>query len=470
MKLDTLRRMVKDREIEFLDLKFCDLPGRWHHLTLPASSLKASLFSDGVGVDGSSVPGWASIERGDMIMRPDPATAFVDPFFERPTLSMIGNIVATGKKMEPYSRDPRRVAADAERFLAKTLKGSTIVLGPEFEFYVFDRVNFFQGSAAGFYELYSDEAQWHPGEDEENLGYKIPYKKGYHAAPPRDRTYNLRSEICALLADVGIPIKYHHHEVGGGGQHEIEVDFDTLLRMADKSMLVKYVVKNYTFSQNQSATFMPKPLFDEPGSGLHVHQYLAGAGGSLFYGKTGPAQLSELGRHYIGGLLKHVDSMVAFSNPSTNSFKRLIPGFEAPVAGTYSVANRTACVRIPGYQRDPKTMRIEFRTGDGTMNAYLAYAAMLMAGLDGIRNKIDPGLPLDKNLDAMSAEALARIHHLPASLEEALDALEADHDYLLKGGVFTEDLVESWVAIKRREILDINKRPTPYEFERYYDA
>ena len=273
-----------------------------------------------------------------------------------------------------------------------------------------------------------------------------------------------------MMADVGVGLKYHHHEVGGGGQHEIEVKFATLLDMADKSMLVKYIVKNECFRQGKSATFMPKPLFNEPGSGQHVHQYLANAQGSMFFDEKGPARFSKIGLHYIGGMLKHADAILAFSNPSTNSFKRLVPGFEAPVACTYSVGNRTACIRIPGYQRDPKMMRFEFRPGDGTMNPYLGYAAMLMAGLDGIKNKIDPGLPLDVNLDSLSEEEMAQIHQLPTSLNKALNALEEDHDFLLEGGVFTPDLLESWIKIKRKEVSEIRVRPTPYEFETYFDA
>ena len=406
MNLDSLSKMAQQNRVEFVDLKFCDLLGSWHHLTIPISALKEELFRTGVGVDGSSLPGFSSIERGDMIMLPDPSTAFMDPFFERPTLSLIGDFMLSEDTLVPYSRDPRRVARDAENLLGSLLAGAKVILGPEFEFYIFDKVNFHQGPDSAFYTLDAAEAPWQASDDEENLGFKIPYKKGYHAAPPQDRTYNLRSAICSLLKDVGIELKYHHHEVGGGGQHEIEVKFDTLLAMADKSMLVKYMVKNESFRQRKSATFMPKPLFNEPGSGLHVHQYLANDNGSLFYDAKGPAQFSQLGRFYIGGVLKHVDSILAFSNPSTNSFKRLVPGFEAPVAGTYSVGNRTACIRIPGYQRDPSTMRFEFRPGDGTMNPYLAYAAMLMAGLDGIQNKIDPGLPFDRNLDELKPDEL----------------------------------------------------------------
>jgi glutamine synthetase len=469
MKLDQLKKLCAREKIEFLDFKFADLLGFWHHITLPADALTSKLFANGVGVDGSSMPGFSRIERGDMIMIPDPASTFIDPFYDRPTLSMIGDIMEVADKIAPYSRNPRRVARDSVKYLQKIVKGAHLILGPEFEFYVFDRVNFFQGPDTAFYNLNSTEAQWQAPDDEENLGYKIPYKRGYHAAPPMDRTINLRSEICSMLAKVGVGLKYHHHEVGGGGQHEIEVKFADLFTMADQTMLVKYFVKNQCFKVNRSATFMPKPLFNEPGSGLHVHQYLSDGKTSLFYDKNGPARFSQLGLWYIGGVLRHADSLLAFTNPSTNSFKRLVPGFEAPVAGTYSVGNRTACIRIPGYQRDPKTMRFEFRPPDGTMNPYLAFAAMLMAGLDGVKNKVDPGPMLDRNLDEISAEELAQIHQLPTSLNKALIALEGDYDYLLAGGVFTEDLLENWLKHKRKEVAEIRIRPTPYEFEMYYD-
>jgi len=469
MNLEKLKKLTKDNKVEYIDLKVCDLPGVWHHITLPISSLGTELFKTGVGVDGSSLPGFSRIERGDMILLPDPETVFIDPFYDRPTLSFIGNIMDAGDKITQYSRNPRRVAAASEKYLAKILKGVKTSFGPEFEFYIFDKVNFYQGPQNAFYYLESEESTWNPSEDDENLGYKIPYKKGYHIAPPMDRRFNLRSEISSLLAEVGVGLKYHHHEVGSGGQHEIETKFSQLLKMADQSMLVKYFVKNHCFRVGKSATFMPKPLFNEPGSGLHVHQYLEDAKGSIFYDKNNPVKFSEIGLHYIGGLLKHADSILAFTNPSTNSFKRLIPGFEAPVAGTYSVGNRTACIRIPGYQRNPKTMRFEFRPPDGTMNPYLAFAAMLMAGIDGIKNKIDPGTPLDKNLDDLTDKELAGIHQLPTSLNKTLIALEEDYDYLLQGGVFTEDLIQAWISLKRKEVTEIRVRPTPYEFELYYD-
>lgn len=470
MKLDEIKKAASECGAEFIDLKFCDLPGGWHHVTLPISALADELFQSGVGIDGSSLPGFTSIERGDMIMLPDPETLFVDPFFERPTISFLGNIMESGTEITPYSRNPRRVALAAENYLSRTIEGAIPVFGPEFEFYVFEGVNYDQAPDSAFYYVKSAEGGWSDEHEAENLGYKIPHKKGYHTAPPNDRSYNLRNEIASMLAGVGIGLKYHHHEVGGRGQHEIEVEFAPLLKMADQSMLVKYIVKNFCFSENKSATFMPKPLFNEPGSGLHVHHYLSVGGTSYFYDEKGPHLFSKEGLYYIGGLLKHVDSLLAFTNPSTNSFKRLVPGFEAPVAGTYSVGNRTACIRIPGYQRNPKKMRFEFRPPDGTMNFYLAYAALMMAGLDGIKNKIDPGAPLDKNLDHISAAEFAKIHQLPTSLSAALRALEKDYSYLLEGGVFTEDLLEAWIRVKRKEINDIRVQPTPGEFELYYDC
>jgi glutamine synthetase len=470
MSLDKLVKFAREKKAEYIDLKFSDLLGMWHHITIPVSALDKSLFINGVGVDGSSLPGFSSIERGDMIAIPAEETVYVDPFFEAPTISFICDICDVGEKVTPYSRNPRRVAADSERYLQSVIKGAKVIIGPEFEFYVFDKVNFYQGAESAYYYIDSREAEWNAAEGDEGLGFKIPHKKGYHVAPPMDRTYNIRSLIASMLAEVGVKLKYHHHEVGGGGQHEIEVKFASLLAMADQTMTAKYFIKNQCFRMGKSATFMPKPLFNEPGSGLHVHQYLADASGSMFYDKKGPASFSKLGLYYIGGILRHVDSLLAFTNPSTNSFKRLVPGFEAPVAGTYSVGNRTACIRIPGYQRDPKMMRMEFRPPDGTMNPYLAFAAMLMAGLDGIKHKIDPGLPMDKNLDHMSKEELAEIHQLPTSLNKALNALEQDNGYLFAGGVFTEDLLENWVRMKRKEVDEIRIRPTPLEFEIYYNS
>jgi glutamine synthetase len=468
MKLEQIQKLAKDKGAEFLDLKFCDLVGSWHHVTLPISSLEEKLFKSGVGVDGSSLSGFASIKRGDMIMIPDPATAFIDPFFDRPTVSLLGNIWDVDETAEPFDRDPRRVAAAAERYVGRVVKGAVPIFGPEFEYYLFDSVSYDQQPQTAYYQVVSEEGGWVDPAQADLLGYKIAYKKGYHAAPPYDRTYNLRNQIASLLADVGVGVKYHHHEVGAAGQYEFEVKFAPLLKMADQSMLVKYIIRNECFRNGKTVTFMPKPLDNEPGSGLHLHHYLTSAAGSLFYDKNGVHRFSKEGMYYMGGLLKHVDSILAFTNPSTNSYKRLVPGFEAPVAGTYSVGNRTACIRIPGYQKDPKTMRFEFRPPDATMNPYLAYAALVMAGVDGIKNKIDPGLALDKNLDQLSAVELKKLHQLPTSLDAALTALERDNKYLLDAGVFSEDLLENWLVLKRRDIDKLRRQPTPGEYELYY--
>ncbi|UCD95367.1 MAG: type I glutamate--ammonia ligase [Candidatus Zixiibacteriota bacterium] len=468
--LANLQKTIKQKKIEYIDLKFCDLIGEWHHITIPAYSVNQDLFKNGVGVDGSSLPGFAKIERGDMIILPDADKLFLDPFFEKPTLSFICDIMSVNKEIEQYSRNPRWVLIHADKYLKKILPGVDAILGPEFEFYLFDSVVFRQVPQEGYYFLDSEEADWNTGiEDGKNLAYKVPYKGGYHAAPPKDRTFNLRSEISTLLSDVGIKIKYHHHEVGGGGQHEIEIDLDEMVKMGDTTMLIKYIVKNHAFRCGKSATFMPKPLFKEPGSGMHVHQYLADKKGSVFYDMKGPSKFSKVGLHYIGGLLKHAAALFAFTNPSTNSYKRLVPGFEAPVYGTYSMGNRTACIRIPGYQRRPQTHRMEFRPPDATANPYLAYAAMVMAGLDGIKNKIDPGDPVDKDLSVLPEAELKKIPLLPTSLTKALDALEKDYKFLLAGGVFTKDLIEAWIKLKRRDVEEIRIRPHPWEFELYYD-
>jgi len=465
-----LKKLIKQEKIEYIDLKFCDLAGAWHHITIPSENLNPELLKVGVGLDGSSLPGFVKIERGDMIALPELETAFIDPFFETPTLSLICDIMSVEGGIGPYSRNPRRVVKDAARYMKKIIPGARSILGPEFEFYLFDDVKFYQGPERGYYFIDSEEAEWNTGrEGEKNLGYKIQYKGGYHAAPPLDQTFNLRSEMTSLLREVGIGIKYHHHEVGGAGQHEIEIAHDEMVKVADQTMIIKYFVKNHAFRAHRSATFMPKPLYNEPGSGMHVHQYIADKKGSIFYDKKGIARFSKMGLHYIGGLLKHAPAVFAFTNPSTNSYKRLVPGFEAPVWGTYSVGNRTACIRIPGYQRKASTHRLEFRPPDATCNPYLAYPAMLMAGLDGIRNKIDPGLPVNKNMTDMPARELKKIPLLPTSLTKALDALEKDYRFLLEGGVFTEDLINAWIMLKRKDVEQIRTRPHPWEFMMYYD-
>jgi glutamine synthetase len=468
--LASLKKQVRDNKIEYIDVKFSDLIGDWHHITIPASSLTQELFDFGIGVDGSSMPGYTKIEKGDMLVIPDPTTAFIDPFFEKPTLSFICDLMLVGKDLEPYSRNPRRVLAYADNYLKKILPGAEVILGPEFEFYIFDDVKFNQGPEEGYYFLDSEEAEWNTGrEGEKNLGYKVQYKGGYHTAPPKDRTFNLRSEMTSLLDAVGIKLKYHHHEVGGAGQHEIEIAFGDMIKVADQSMMMKYFVKNHAFRSGKSATFMPKPLFNEPGSGMHVHQFIGKNKSSIFYDPKGPACFSKIGLYYIGGLLKHAAALFAFTNPSTNSYKRLVPGFEAPVWGFYSLANRTACIRIPGYQRKGDTYRLEFRPPDSTCNPYFAYAAMVMAGLDGIKNKIDPGPPIDKDVTNLPEKELKKIPLLPTSLTKALDALKKDYKFLLAGDVFNEDLIEAWINLKRKDVEQIRIRPHPWEFMMYYD-
>ncbi len=470
MKLEEIRALAKQSGAQFIDIKFGDLPGGLHHITLPIDSLKADLFKNGVGMDGSSLPGFTRIERGDLILLPDPATAFVEPFFAHPTISFLGNIMESADKVVPFSRCPRRVAMTAEKYLGNNMKGVEAMFGPEFEFYVFDRADYRQEPGLAYYEIKSVEAGAVDQRESDSLGHKIGYKKGYHVAPPQDRTYDLRSQIATVMAQVGIGLKYHHHEVGGWGQHEIELQFQPLLKMADSAMMTKYIIKNEAFRSGKSVTFMPKPLFNEPGSGFHVHQFLAKAKKSIFYADKGAHHFSETGLYYIGGVLKHVDSILAFCNPSTNSFKRMVPGFEAPIAGTYSVGNRTACVRIPGYIRNPHVMRFEFRPPDATMNPYLGFAAMTMAGIDGIKNKIDPGPALDRNLDELPQKDFEKIHLLPTSLDRALAALEDDQEYLLEGGVFTEDLIQAWITLKSGEFGRIANQPTAGEFELYYDC
>jgi glutamine synthetase len=438
---------------------------------LPGESLVKKLFDNGVGVDGSSVTGFAKVKSGDMILLPNKDTAFIDPFWEHPTLSFIGDVFEVDGKIEPFNRNPRSIASKAEEYLLSTGIADASFWGPEFEFYLFSNVSFHQGSDAAFYTVDSNEAEWNTGEDDpENFGYQIPYKRGYHAAPPSDSTFALRSEMCTILKALGVGVKYHHHEVGGASQEEIEVKFGSLLKMADNSMLVKYVVKNTAIKHGMSATFMPKPMFNEPGSGWHVHQFLSRNGKSVFYDAKKDLKMSDIGRHYIGGLLKHAPALLCFTNPSTNSYKRLVPGFEAPVRGTYSLGNRSAAIRIPGYQLDKSTYRLEFRPPDGTSNPYLAFAAMLMAGIDGIKNKIEPGDPCSDDLATMPKAKLDKIPILPTSLSHAVYALKSDYEFLLQGDVFTEDLIEQWVTLKENESDAIRVRPHPYEFSLYYNC
>ncbi|MDH4184091.1 MAG: type I glutamate--ammonia ligase [Nitrospinota bacterium] len=460
---------AKKNNCAMFDIKFLDLPGMWQHFSFPMSELKESTFVDGLGFDGSSIRGWRAIHASDMIVIPDSTTAIMDPFTKYPTLSLIANIYDPITK-EPYNRDPRNIAARAEAYLKSTGIADIGYFGPEAEFFVFDDVRYESSQRGCFYSVDSVEAAWNTGRDEKpNLGHKPRYKEGYFPAPPVDSQMDLRSEMVIVMQQCGIEIEAQHHEVATAGQGEIDMRFSPLMQMADKLMMFKYIIKNVAYRNGKTACFMPKPIWGDNGSGMHVHQSLWKGGKPLFAGdKYGG--LSEMALHYIGGILKHAKSLSAICAPTTNSYKRLVPGYEAPVNLAYSSRNRSASIRIPMYSASPKAKRIEVRFPDPSTNAYLAFSAMLLAGLDGIQNKIDPGKPLDKNIYGLSPEELAEIPSLPGSLDEALDALEADHDYLLKGDVFSQDVIDAWIGYKREnEIGELRKRPHPYEFTMYYD-
>jgi len=469
-------KMVKDNNIKIIDLKFNDLPGLWQHFSIPASELlemndiTRSIWVDGIGFDGSSIRGFQKIQESDMILIPDPATAIVDPVCEVPTLSLICDIYDPLTR-RPYTRDPRYIAKKAEKHVKDSGIADSVYFGPEAEFFLFNDVRFDQTENAGYYFLDSQEGDWNTGRDEKpNRGYKIRFKEGYFPVPPHDSLQDLRSKMILTMKESGINAEVHHHEVATAGQCEIDMKFDTLTKMGDNLLLYKYIIKNMARRYGLVATFMPKPLFADNGSGMHCHQSLWKNGANLFYDKKGYALLSQTAKYYIGGLLKHASSLMAFCAPTTNSYKRLVPGYEAPVNLVYSARNRSAAVRIPMYSNSPKSKRIEFRPPDPSCNGYLAFSAMLMAGLDGIKNKIDPGKPLDKDLFEMSAEELKTIPTVPGSLHTALNALEKDHDYLLAGGVFTKDVIDVWLEYKRkREIDAVRMRPHPYEFYLYFD-
>jgi glutamine synthetase len=454
---------------KLVDLKFIDWPGMWNHCTYPLHELEESSFEEGLGFDGSSIRGWQSIDNSDMLMVPDPNTAFIDPFCDAPTLSLICNIVDPITR-EPYTRDPRHIADKAVNYLKLTGIADTAYFGPEAEFFIFDDVRFLTSQNTSFYSVDSVEGRWNSGRDEgPNLGYKPAYKGGYFPVPPSDHLQNLRSEMVLVMEELGIVIEAHHHEVGTAGQAEIDMRFAPLLEMSDQLMLYKYVTKNIAKKHGRSVTFMPKPIFDDNGSGMHVHQSLWKDGEPLFAGND-YAGVSPMCLNYIGGVLQHARAIAAFTNPTTNSYKRLVPGFEAPVNLAYSSRNRSASIRIPMYSPSPKAKRIECRFPDPTCNPYLAFTAMLMAGLDGIENKISPGEPLDKDIYSLSPEELAGVPTMPGSLDEALDALEENHDVLLKGDVFTDDAIRTWIDYKREaECKEVALRPHPHEFELYYD-
>ncbi|MCX7634418.1 MAG: type I glutamate--ammonia ligase [Syntrophales bacterium] len=470
MSLKDLMKLSKERRLEYIDLKFVDIPGLWQHITIPIEQLSEDLLIAGIGFDGSSIRGFQPINESDMLLKPDPSTAFVDPFMADPTLSMICN-VKDPLTQSPYSRDPRYVAYKAERYLSVCGIADQAFFGPEPEFYIFDDIRFDQSYNRGFYHIDSREGFWNTGRDEgPNLGYKPRYKEGYFPVPPTDSLHNLRAKMCKVMTEIGIPVILHHHEVATAGQCEIGVRVDTLVNTGDTLMKYKYVVKNVALANGKTVTFMPKPLFQDNGSGMHVHQSLWRAGRNLFYDPKEYGGLSRLGRHYVGGLLHHAPSLLAFTSPTTNSYRRLVPGYEAPINLVYSMRNRSACVRIPMYSASEKAKRIEFRCPDCSCNPYLALAAMLMAGLDGIENEIEPPPPIDEDIYELSQEEKKHIKATPGSLAEVLDNLERDHSYLLKGGVFTEDLIEVWIDYKRRREDDmIRLRPHPYEFALYFD-
>jgi glutamine synthetase len=467
---DDVLAKIADEGIQFVDLRFCDLPGLMQHFSIPAHQLTSDVFADGIGFDGSSIRGFQEIQESDMILIPDSETAVIDPFRQHPTLNLNCYVhdPVTG---ESYSRDPRYIAKKAEQHLAGTGIADIAYFGPEAEFFILDDVRFDSNAASAYYYLDSVEAAWNSGRDEgPNLGHKPRHKEGYFPVPPTDHYQDLRSEMTIELEKAGIEIEVQHHEVGTAGQAEIDMRFDTLQRMADKLMLFKYIIKNVGHKYNKTVTFMPKPVFGDNGSGMHTHQSLWSGDEPLFYDESGYAGLSDMARWYTGGLLAHAPSVLAFSNPTTNSYRRLVPGYEAPVNLVYSMRNRSAACRVPLYSQSPKAKRIEFRVPDPSCNPYLAFSAMLMAGLDGIRNKIEPPDPVDKDIYELPREELENLPSVPASLEEALRALEADHDYLLEGGVFTEDVINHWIDYKRvHEVDELRLRPHPWEFYLYYD-
>lgn len=464
--------LIKERQIQMIDIKFVDMPGQWQHFTVPVDEFDAGTFVKGFGFDGSSIRGFKAINESDMLLLPDPTTAFVDPFYSAPTLSLICNIVDP-LSGEPYNRDARFIAQKAENYLISTGIADISYWGPEAEFFILDDVRFDQNQYSGYYFLNSEEGFWNTGRNGSapNLGYKVRYKEGYFPVPPGDSLYNLRSEMVLALKAIGVDVETHHHEVATAGQCEIDMRFGTLVKMGDNLLAYKYIIKNVAHRNGKTVTFMPKPLFGDNGSGMHVHQSLWKTGENLFFDENGYAGLSEKALYYVGGLLKHGPALAAFCSPTTNSYKRLVPGFEAPVNLVYSKRNRSAAVRIPMYSNSPKAKRVEYRPPDASSNPYLAFAAMLMAGLDGIQNKIHPGKAFDRDLYELTGEEKAKVPNLPGSLAEALNALEADHEFLLKGDVFDKDLIETWIAYKReKEVQPIQVRPHPWEFALYYDC
>lgn len=469
MNVKEVLEFAKKNRIEVVDLKFVDFPGTWQHFTIPVEEMTEALFKEGSGFDGSSIRGWQAINNSDMLVIPDPNTAIIDPFCQAPTLSMVCDILDPITQ-ESYSRDPRYIAKKAESYLLKSKIGDVAYFGPEAEFFIFDGARFDQNTHSGYYFIESEEGIWNAGKEDGNLGYKPRHKEGYFPVAPTDSQQDIRTEMILEMRKAGMVVEKHHHEVATAGQAEIDVRFNSLVRMADTMMLYKYIVKNVAKRHGKTVTFMPKPLFGDNGTGMHTHQSIWKEGKPLFAGKE-YAGISKLCLNYIGGILKHAPALAAFTNPTTNSYKRLTPGFEAPVFLAYSSRNRSASVRIPMYSANPKAKRIEVRFPDPACNPYLGFAAMLMAGIDGIENKIEPGRPMDKDLYDLEPEEAAKIPTMPGSLDDALDNLEKDHAFLLKGGVFTKDVIETWIQYKREKEVDpMRLRPHPYEFFLYYDV
>ncbi|MEE2710780.1 MAG: type I glutamate--ammonia ligase [Gemmatimonadota bacterium] len=463
-------KFAKENNAEMVDYRFIDLPGIWHHFTTPISEMTEDIFEEGLGFDGSSIRGFQTIDKSDMILIPDSSTMVMDPFMEVPTLVLTCN-VKDPVTLEMYTRDPRYVAQKAESYLQASGLADVAYFGPEAEFYIFDDVRFDQNNHSAFYQVDSSEGMWNSARDEgPNLGYKIPYKRGYFPVPPSDSLHDLRTRMVQVLEQVGVTVELHHHEVGTAGQSEIDLRYDTLLSMADKQILYKYVIKNVALQAGKTVTFMPKPVFMDNGSGMHVHMSLWKDGNNQFFEAGTYADLSDMARHYIGGLLKHTASVLAFAAPTTSSYRRLVPGYEAPINLIYSQRNRSACVRIPAYSKSEKAKRIEYRSPDPSCNPYLAFSAMLMAGLDGIENRIEPPEPIDLDLYDLEPEQASEVKNTPGDLAEALDALEEDHEFLLRGDVFTEDVIQTWIDFKRENEIDaIRLRPHPWEFALYYD-
>jgi glutamine synthetase len=460
---------AKANKAVMVDLRFIDMPGIWQHTSVPIHRLEESSFEDGFGFDGSSIRGFQPINASDMLIVPDASTAQMDPFMKDSTLVLICNIVDPITR-EPYGRDPRYIARKAEAYLKQTGVADTVYFGPEAEFFIFDDIRFDSSGRESYYRIDSVEAHWNSGTGEKNLGYKIRPKEGYFPVPPTDTLQDLRGEICRHMFSVGIEVEVSHHEVATAGQCEIDMKFHPLTQMADQLLWFKYIVKNTAWKNGKTATFMPKPIFGDNGSGMHCHQSFWKNERPLFSG-DGYAGMSEMAMHYIGGILKHAPALCALTNPTTNSYRRLVPGYEAPVNLAYSSRNRSASIRIPMYSSSPKARRIEVRFPDPSCNPYLAFAAMMMAGLDGVQRKLDPGDPLDKDIYSLSPEELKDVPHVPGSLDDALTALERDHEFLLKGDVFTRDLLDEWIGFKRSKEADpVRLRPTPYEFSLYYDC